>query len=414
MKINRLNFIKLVIILNPFIDMLFKIMGENDQSIISINQLIRIVLFVISLFFIRNKKSFLNIICLSVFLVFIILMQSYLGLTLSLFTDLAFIIKIISAYVFYRLCYEEFIINGCDFKNIFNSVKISGVIILLNIFLAVFGFGYRTYEGSTDRMSGFIGYMSGNCVTANSLIIALTINVILYFNNKNWKTAGMCLLNLLGLVMLATKFSVFGSLIMVVAVYFYYIYFSSRRKRNTLVVRGLFLGVLSLLFVIPFLNSYIDKIMIQANKYNYDFITMLTSNRGLQLLIVNDYYINQISTSKTMISLFGASYSHTNIVLNTINSGFVNIELDYHGIYYYLGALALIVILLFYFNILRKGLFLTRRKDVNSGLAFIGIIVILLSALLGGHVLYESTTLVYLMIPASFISAKFYLRRKKA
>ncbi len=97
--------------------------------------------------------------------------------------------------------------------------------------------------------------------------------------------------------------------------------------------------------------------------------------------------------------------------MHSIKIDFENIEMDFHGLYIYLGAIGLLLITIFYLLIIWKGIKLMKEKTFTNYFVVI-IILILCGAFLGGHVLYESTTLFYLMPLCALISSNYNLKKR--
>lgn len=407
------RFISILIITNPIIDMLFTILGENKLGFISINQLIRLVIFFIALFFIRTKESKTQTVFLTIILFFIIVMQNAIGVTGSLMSDIGFAIKILLGFIFFRIVYDEQKNDKFFIQRINKSIRISTIIILLNIFLAVLGLGKQTYSGGGGRMTGYLGFISGNLIAANSLVVLFSYHLFMSFRYKKKSNIILSVGSFLGLFLLASKFSIFASLLILVIVYLIFAFNSKSYTKKKMIIIGILISIGSLGILIPYLIKYISAIQDDASKYGYDFLTALTTNRFMQIEIVEGYHVGRLKVDLTICRLFGVSYSHTNEVLNDIKSDFYAIELDFHGIYYYLGGIFLAITILFFALLIFKGLRYYTRMNIGGKISLFVVVLLLLGAFLGGHVLYELTTLIYFALPCSFVLASCPARKKR-
>ena len=406
--LKRKYFSTIVIILNPIIDIVFNILQNNSSSGISLNQLIRIALLCYAMLCLREWASIRNSLIFLIWLALCLAMQNFYGMTLSLLTDIGFAVKLFSGYVYYRMYYEIFKENQNNGIRYFRSMFVSSIIVIINIFLGALGIGGRTYADSTDRMSGYIGFLSGNCITAICLMILFIVNITQYGGRKGVAGKIFLFINFIALLLLATKFSVIGTLMIIVAIFLYEVYASKGRRRQNLILVGSSVGILSLVFIVPYLSTYVSGIMQMGNRYGYNFFDTLTSNRGMQIDLIVSNYIQYLKDPEKGISvLFGAGYSKVNYILNSAKSDFQVIEWDFHGLYYYLGLGTLLLIVIFLCNCVRKGLYFIKRKNRLLSYFTICLFAAIGHGLLGGHVFYESMTLQYFVVICAFISAAF-------
>ena len=412
--LRRRKFAAYIIILNPLIDMLFNLLNDIMEIGISINQAIRVVLLIYAMLCLREWKTKRNCAIFALWLIACLFIQSLYGMTFNILTDFGFILKIFSGYVYYRLYYEIFRENHNDGTAYFRAMFISSLIIVANIFLAVFGIGARTYSGSVDRMSGYIGFLSGNCITAICLMILFIVNIVQCIDKRSGILKLFLIINFVALLLLATKFSVIGSLMIVIAIFVYEVYAAKGVKKKRLIIIGGGIGAAVLIAMIPYLINYISGIVQMGSKYGYDFFDTLTSNRGMQIDLVIENYIVRLEGIEAKIAiLFGAGYSKVNTILNTAKPEFEVIEWDFHGIYYYLGIGTLLLIIFFLCNCVRKGIYFIKRKNRILSYFAICVFVAIIHGLLGGHVCYESMTLQYFVVIAAYVSAAYDGRRNE-
>ena len=404
-KKGRLFFIGFVIATNPIIDMFYKILSDKSIGPVSINQLLRVLLLFISFFFIKTITSKKQTLWLSLGLAFILLVQHFNVGEGSIVKDVGFALKILFGFVFLRIIYEEICSNKDFFKDINSAMVIATLIFALNIMLAPFGLGGELYENS-ERMKGYLGLLSGNLVAANSLLIILSYHLYMFFSSKKKLNLIFSIITFACLFLLASKFSILGALVIVLIEYFIFVGSIKTQAKKTLNFIGVMAIILSLAALIPFAVKYISKIVAQANVFDYDFFTALTSNRFMQIDIVEEYCVAQAKGNMLITRLFGTGYSWTNEVLNSVKIDFEAIELDFHGLFYYLGGGFTFVAIIYFVRMVYKGRIAYRQNDILGKFAYLTLIVLLFGATFGGHVLYETTTLVYFAIPCACVMSE--------
>lgn len=410
-KRNSFYFIAVVIATNPIIDMIYSIFGDTKIWLFSLNQLIRIVLLVLTVLFLKTARSRKQTLWLSLFLFLIIGIQKLNGVTGSLVSDIGFILKIIFGFAFLRLVLDEQEHNPNFYIDIRKAINISTLIIFANIILGIFGFGSQTYTETSSRVNGYLGYLSGNLVTANSLLIIFAYYLYMSVAYKKRQDILFSIVVFVSLFLLASKFSIFGSLVLLLIVFIVYEKNANSQTRSKLLFGGFVLLIMSLFVLIPYSVKYIRGIVSEAQRYDYDFFTALTTNRFMQIDLIKKYGISLTTSNIHLIRLFGFSYSNTNQILNTAKADFMAIELDFHGLYYYLGGIFAFAVIVYFLRLLKKGFIVFKKKDIKGEISYLTVCLLLVGALLGGHVLYEMTTLVYFAIPCGTVMS-FYSRRR--
>lgn len=404
-KISKEHIFLLFIALNPILDIIYTLTEYYIQVTIPINQAVRIGFIFYLLYSFNLKKYFKYIVTFGGILAINELIYIIRGLNFSLVSNFGYDAKIISIIVYIFATYELLKNNRVKVKDLVKAISIATLIIVMGIVLpSVLGLGLSTY-GTSSRF-GIKGLFNAqNAITATLLIQLPIVSVAyLYFKEKKYLIlylAGAVVLNLIG-----TKVGVVGAIFIVVSTLVFIILDKYRKRINFKKFMTILCSISSiamLLIVIFFKQIIFILNNLPYNKSEFPtFFSYLVSNRDAQIKILHQYVIN--SSNRILSLFFGLGNTQGNDVLKDTQIGFQLIEMDFNAIYYYSGIIITIIIVgIFIYSSYKvcKNILIKRKLvEVLIGLSFfIGTVHLIL----GGHVLFEAVTNLYLSVVIGII-----------
>lgn len=400
LKLSVKKIILLFILINPFLDIIYSINFSILKINLPINQLIRTSMIPIFLLMIKKKKNFLLIFSFGIALLLGEIYHAYNSIEFDIFENMGYSLKILYL-IISILALEEMIerkdVTKLDLMHysVLSSYIISGSIILSKFT----GIGFSTYG---SRLGGFKGLFTVQNTVNASLLILLPLALYMYSKIKEKKYLFAAIFIFISLFILGTKSGLFGAIIIFVLNFGYYLKNKALTiKKMIVLIFGLLFSGLLVILLSKFFISFINGQLNLYYQYGYvNFESFLLSNRTLQIQYL-DTYLKYNSSDLTF--LFGIGYSTANFIIHKGKSNFQAIEMDFHGLYYYSGIIILLPISYFilkrFYKILKNWLFL--RNDKRSFYIFLSISTGIMHAYLGGHVLYEAQTIIYLAIVLS-------------
>ena len=404
-KISKEHIFLLFIALNPILDIIYTLTEYYIQVTIPINQAVRIGFIFYLLYSFNLKKYFKYIIAFGGILAINELVYIIRGLNFSLVSNFGYDAKIISIIVYIFATYELLKNNRVKVKDLVKAISIATLIIVMGIVLpSVLGLGLSTY-GTSSRF-GIKGLFNAqNAITATLLIQLPIVSVAyLYFKEKKYLIlylAGAVVLNLIG-----TKVGVVGAIFIVVSTLVFIILDRYRRRISFKKFMTILCSISSIVMILIII--FFKQIIFILNNLPYNrsefptFFSYLVSNRDAQIKILHQYVIN--SSNRILSLFFGLGNTQGNDVLKDTQIGFQLIEMDFNAIYYYSGIIITIIMVgIFIYSTYKvcKNMVIKRNLiEVLIGLSFfIGTVHLIL----GGHVLFEAVTNLYLSVVIGII-----------
>lgn len=411
MKINMNTILLMCIAINPIFDIIFTITTQIlklDLSI-DINQLFRGFVLIIFLIYIRNFKTYLKLFSIGALLILSLYIQYKLGFVLSFISNISFLLKVFTGFVFYYAFQRIFIEERISKNSLFNSVGIASIIISITILLGWIGIGNTTYyNGEVVGVKGL--FNSQNAVTG-SLMMMLPMNYIFIKGNKKYIYTGLVII---GLFSIRTKASIISIIAFIVLISLFYFKEKVKKvgqikfKKITIIC-----SLICMLFLpigIYWIMNYINALISTAISYNYEsFYSFLVSNRNLQLDYVKEFISTELTEiERIYVPIVGLGYSLVEIVLKNRFSSFSAIEQDFIGLYYYVGIIiTIIVIVTIIINVYK--IFKICKKDLS--LEHYAILIAfafgILQSILGGHILYEALASLFFWLIMGYISSEY-------
>lgn len=260
--------------------------------------------------------------------------------------------------VFY---YFKFYYEHSRQKQLKRIVTFNNIVIMVNMFLAILGFGYNTYN-SGDGLKGF--FYDANALSASVFCL------FVYFYSKN-KSKIYVVIYVLLAILIGTK-----AAMLVILLFYLFDTIWNARLRDKIFMSAFIIGLYEL-FVNLFMSSDIFDYQMQRYKYilstnGNNVLDALTSRRYSKML---DVFSGRFNIMKF---LFGHGY--TSVV----------IELDFFDVLYAYGIIVAVMLLVFYLYIIYIN------RNCKEKLIF-NIIYLILS-FVTGHIWFNTTSLVFFCV----------------
>ena len=407
-KWKTIDFSKLILVyiaVNPIFDMMYTIWsdfsGMEDYGAFAPNQIFRILYIVVLVLNLKKLRDFITIFLIGSYLLFTVVVQSCLGYTLNLVTNINLIGKVIYFAATIIVISRLLELQKLSEEKLIKPLVISTVIISVSILISPFGLGYRGYEHvfSFKGLFGYANFVSG-CL--------LGILPILVYVYKGKKRIFYVLLDYSALLLLGSKASVAGGTAVIVIMLCYLLKYESAVKFHALIrIKKIWILFACVsLCLITVMAVFLWNQIQYFNSSNYSLINFLTSHRNLQTEYASEF-IKKLETGKILTILFGLGCSKVSHILNSRIKSFYTIEQDYNGILFYFGVLAFAILCLFtarvmyvIWKLLKKNM----QKYFPYALSFM---VLLFQSILVGHVIYVPLASIYFAIVIAFLLNDF-------
>ena len=354
----------------------------HNENLILLNfaQISRSLLLFFSILIIFLKsdgKGLKLILSISLILILLFLKILYYKYPLDyIYTQVKMFGWIFNIYAIYILFKNKLI----SLSNIDNALTINFILIVFNILLAYFGYGYSKYGESDDGfIIGSIGYFySGN--ELNSALF-LCFSIYYYKTRFNFKRFLYFSVFFLVITFATLSKSIIGGYFFITLLSLFILHKKLNFKTFVILTSISFILLFSL-SNISYINLYIESF-----KFFYDrsdtLFEFISNGRNLRFEAFN--------TSNFF-------YNPLYILVGTYleGNGIFTFEMDYLDIFFYNGITGLILIFLcwkLYFTLLSKFINSTEKKFVYYVLFFFN-----LMAFFAGHTLYSQMSLLFLMI----------------
>ena len=354
----------------------------HNENLVLLNfaQILRSVLLLLSILIIflkSNGKELKLILVITFILILLFLKIFYYKFPYDFFyTQVKMFSWIFNIYAIYILFTSKLI----SVSNINIALKINFILIMLNIVLAYFGFGYSKYGESEDgNIIGSIGYFySGN--ELNSALF-LCFSIFYYKTRYNFKRFLYFSFFFLIITFATLSKSIIGGYFFVTLLALFLLHKKLNFKTFAILLSIFFILLISL-SNISYINLYIEsfKFLYDRTDSIFEFISN-GRNLRFEVFTASNYFNNPLNI------LIGTYFSE---------SGIFTFEMDYLDIFFYNGILGLILIFLcwkLYFTLISKCINTTEKKFISYVLFFFNLI-----AFFAGHTIYSQMSLLFLII----------------
>lgn len=390
-KIDKEKFIYLLIFLNPFFEIIYSLLSRLEIGI-PINQLSRMIVF-ISFFLLvaKEKKIFCKV--LIIFSIFVVIygLQIMLDIANFSFSDITFLVKLIYATTL-PFIFESFIKTRIvSIEKFIRAIISSTFIIIFSVCISPFGFGFEGWKNNSYR-TGYVGWFRfGNYLTA-TLLVSLCF---LLCSNNIKKRYCWIFFTALSLVLIGNKAGLAGLACFLVVLFFDFLKRLKNGKINKFLLGFVIAaGSIFILVGIQYLIKFVYNQIALYKAHNYkNIFTFLVSNRNLQVNTIK----NAFAGGRYGVWGQYVGYGYTNVI-NCIkgNNRGSSLEMDFYGLYYYMGIIPLITWVIIWGKSLHKALKnYLKNKSLNNCILMFGIVIIMCHSIFAGHVIFESLTITY-------------------
>lgn len=401
-EIDLSKWILLYIAVNPVFDMMYTLCtdfsGIGDYGAFAPNQIFRILFIVLLLLNIKRIRDFVGLVIIGVYFLITLVIQNYLGDTLSLITNLNLIGKVIYFIATLIVISRLLQMDKLSEKKLIKSLTVAAVIISISILISPLGLGYKGYSDKFG-FRGLFGY--GNFVSG-CLLGILPIFMYIY---KGKARLLLVLMDYISLLLLGSKASVIGGTGVIVLMLYYCMKYELLISFQELLklkrVKIIFSGIILCLLCV--MGIYLWKQIHYFNAHNYSVINFLTSHRALQVEYVLEF-IRKLEKGKSLSILFGLGSSRVAHILNSRIASFYTMEQDYWGILFYFGAVAFLVLCIYTGKIIYM-IWKLLKKNCQKNFPFaLSFTVMLIQSILVGHVIYVPLASIYFASVISIIT----------
>lgn len=289
-----------------------------------------------------------------------------------------FILFNLMFFLFYFFHKKKYI----DSQSIFKIFSFSFLVIIINQFLGVSGFGKATYTHIDIGTTGF--FFESNSYGLILIIIEATL--ILFFINsiKLWKLLSLIVIFSLLALTIATKTAIIGSVIVpLILIYF---------KRKRIFYFMLMLLSLTILSQIKYLENTTEVIKVVSEIDEDGFVGGLASGRSDRASLALNKYSENFSFLEKLV---GAG--NNRIIMDTNIGGYS--EIDFIDILLSTGIIGFLIVY-FPFFIISYNLLLQNKKNkiIEFKIVFILNVFFLLISSLGGHLFTSGTANIFLAL----------------
>lgn len=399
--INSKYLVMIILVLTPIIDIIYSVNYHILNFKLPIHLFLRGIILVYILFNIRYKNHIKYLIVLCAIFMGGIIWPKMMGYPFSFIENISYsmkIINMIAAGMYFFECLKNKVIDDYYLIKCINisTVIIGGSIVFSNIF----NVGLKTYLDKP--ISGYKGFfIVHNSITA-VLLIVIPITFLQLIKKKNKYITILLLLNIIATMQIGTKSGTIGVIFEITIFILYLILYYKLGgivkilNKKTVYIFTTFM-VLLLIVSSSLMFNFINNQRENFSSMGYSsFFSYIISNRDLQIRYVNEEIENNLSINPKY--LFGMGVKYANEVVNEGKKEFEIIEMDFEGIKIYSGYLALIIISIFLLETVFKNILSIRNGQDATKKIFVllSIFIGLVHAALGGHVLYEGITGMYL------------------
>ena len=344
------------------VDMLngFLLREVQLTPVITISQLYKIV--VLALLFIRITTTERII----VFVIFgLLLLPSFFQVVTSfnlklILVDAVKVIKYLASFIAFLYFRSIFINKGHLLDRVYKWMFFSFIIIVLNIFLRLFGIGFPMYtmQGLEIGSKGF--FYAGNEISATLLIISSFLMYWFKLYNKPGLFIFIGVLAIVTGLYATTKTAILGTIF----TFIYFLFLMPRR--NMLTIKSLFIYIIFFFICMPiggyFIIDYLESSDIMRRIAFFwdklDIYTFILSNRNTFLFDMIEIFKEKYNIVEMLIGVGQSTFE-------SLNNDHI-IELDFFDIYFAYGLIGVLLFVLYTLFILIKA-----KLKLFSGKTFV-------------------------------------------
>lgn len=376
------------------IDMLngFLLKEVEIIPVISVSQLYKMIL--IGLLFIRISAAE-RLIVLSIF--GLLLMPSFFQVIKSfnlklIFVDAVKVIKYLASFVAFLYFRRVFINKGHLLDMVYKWMFFSFIIIVLNIFLRLFGIGFPMYTMGDIGIGSKGFFYAGNEISATLLIISSFLMYWFRLYNKLGLFIFIGFLAIFTGLYITSKTAILGTIF----TFIYFLFLMSRR--NMLTIRTLFIYIFFFFICMPiggyFVVDYLESSDIMR-RFSFfwdrlDIYTFILSNRNTFLFDMIEIFKEKYNILEMLIGVGQSTFE-------SLNNDHI-IELDFFDIYFAYGLIGVFLFVLYTLFILIKAklkAFSSNMFVFSSYTIYISLLLIVLS-FLSGHIFNSGMAAVFI------------------
>ncbi len=369
---------------------------------ISVSQLYKF--FILHLIFLRFL-FFPNLFKTSLILVLILIIPSFFQILYQLkaaffFHDIVSVSKYTTPF-FSFLFFSNVIINNEQEKSIvkiFDLVRVSYVVLILNIFIKYFGFGFPMYEHGDIGSKGF--FYAGNEVSVLFLILASILAHGLWKKRNKIKYYLFLLLNLAVALTISSKTAIFGIVLVFFLIPLKRISFKSisKKRLKLLFFYGILFIIVSFLSWKVIINSAVFS-RISFFWESLDFWTFILSGRNIFFADALETYIHKYNFIEKVLGVGQSTYEQLN------NGKIVEIDIiDIFFTYGFPGAFLFVSSIIFF---LVKLINLSKTNQYSHcNFVYMMTFILLFVSITAGHVFNSGLSAIFLGLLLSMIFLK--------
>ena len=306
-----------------------------------------------------------------------------------------FILFNLMFFLFYFFLKKKYI----DSQSIFKIISFCFIVLIINQFLGISGFGKATYTHIDIGTTGF--FFESNSYALILIILEAIMLLFLADRIKLWKLLSLIIVfNLLALT-ISTKTAIIGSVIVpLILIYF---------KRKKIFYFMLMLLSLTILSQIKYLENTKEVIKVVSEIGEDGFVEGLSSGRSDRASLALNNYSENFSFLEKLVGI-----GNNRMIRDTNLGGFS--EIDFVDILLSTGIIGFLLVYLPFF-IISYNLLLQNKKNkiIEFKIVFILNVFFLVISSLGGHLFTSGTPTIFLALlniyPYTLIhnqSKKFY------
>lgn len=406
---DKKNLFYFVLMILPIIDVLTSINARFNTFHFSPGIIVRGIIFLISIIYMLfskevNKESRKKTII--YFIILIIYSFVFILLRINNSIDKSHIISEIKFFFkFWYFPITLIFLNNfkLDKEKLNKALKISTILYAIGLFLPLVTNTYfESYSYSPYK--GVVGWF----YSANELGSLLSMNLILLYLNLDKKSIPIILLNILTLIIIGTKVSLFSTLIICVSMFVIFKLKDKKKlknKKSEKVKYSLIILIVSLVLILSSSTARDVLERLNVNKNNIIETKLTGFGAVLDKLLSGRYTF--------LLDTYG-QYKNENIAVKTFGLGFTynnhltSIEMDTFDIALRYGIIGFIIYfapLIYYLYVYIKDN--KKTKSVPYLICFVGIILSLLIATSCGHMVSAPTASIYVSICIALMSNKY-------
>lgn len=361
---------------------IFFIYFPELSNLISFGMAIRVVVWIflfIKILHSRKHIPILSTIFLIIILTFDLLLRIMFYNENSIIGELQMNLKITMPILFFFVIQDEMKNGRICILELKKILYFNLVVIIVNVILGILGIGFSRYNTNISFVEGGQGFFySGNEMNATFILISgLMLGVGLLEGYKHSKLTWIWIFMFLISSLMFSKTAIIGTIIIL-----FLVWLNKFKKPLYILKQGLIL--LSILGLSsPFWSVYIKR-AVERWRYFIDYAPNLFSGVSSSRIDRFPVIIDLVKKNKESI-IWG---------LGPVNSGFVQLEMDFIDQFWKIGIIGLFVPFYFWFIII-KNILLSRRYRIF----LIGLyVLILMIAVLSGHVIESAMIAPFLAI----------------